>query len=42
VIRQSRHLTPIDQPEAFNEVLLGFLSGLSGIPGTPILRPEFP
>jgi len=26
VIRQSRHLTPIDQPEAFNEVLLGFLN----------------
>jgi len=42
VIRQSRHLTPIDQPEAFNEVLLGFLSGLAGGPGTPILHPEFP
>jgi pimeloyl-ACP methyl ester carboxylesterase len=26
VIRNSRHLTPVDQPEAFNEVLLGFLN----------------
>jgi 3-oxoadipate enol-lactonase len=32
VIRQSRHLTPIDQPEAFNEVLLGFLSSHAGGP----------
>ncbi|HOI73871.1 MAG TPA: alpha/beta hydrolase [Syntrophales bacterium] len=42
VIRQSRHLTPIDQPETFNEVLLGFLSGLAGDPGTPIPHPEIP
>jgi pimeloyl-ACP methyl ester carboxylesterase len=28
VIPDSRHLTPIDQPEAFNQALAGFLTGL--------------
>jgi pimeloyl-ACP methyl ester carboxylesterase len=30
LIRNSRHLTPIDQAEAFNEVLLGFLNMQAG------------
>ncbi|NPU82867.1 MAG: alpha/beta fold hydrolase [Syntrophaceae bacterium] len=42
VIRKSRHLTPIDQTEAFNEVLLGFLSSHAGVACIAGVRREHP
>ncbi|WP_341708773.1 alpha/beta hydrolase [Halopseudomonas sp.] len=39
VIEDSRHATPVDQPEAFNDVLLGFLAQVDSNRAIPTIEP---